>query len=139
MQKSDEVLRYILSFRERCTIYGNIENYFVYEKRFKDEDFTVIILEQILKNLEKSGYIYQDLVVDKNTTRHILWHLSATGEMFILEDGYEGILKRNLQEKSRIEKNDKRLSYGTVLLAIGTFLLVLVEAYRTYLEFFSCN
>ncbi|MCK9403443.1 MAG: hypothetical protein M0Q26_08595 [Chitinophagaceae bacterium] len=68
--------------------------------------------------------------------------ITFKGIMFINEGGYEQKATDDRISRELRDSRDKRLSNGTVYLAIGTFLLVLVEALihrHELLSLFSCH
>ncbi len=116
----------------------------IYLKQYKDKESIVIVHTagepqyinadeqlRIINKLKRDGYIIKSN--DDNS-----WSYEITVEGMI----FEGYVEQNKQKAAAIRRQkdfDNRLSYGTVFLAIGTFLLFAVELYRTYLEHFSCH
>jgi hypothetical protein len=143
LQKCDEILRYFNMTDSKSRAYMEIEEHFCYndvvKEQYGDKEFYPFIIEHLIKELSNKGYIRKDErqvvrqkiePVTKQKTEYPLDDLhilTVEGELFISLDGYKGLSERTSQENLRRVRNDMLLSYGTVLLAIGTFLLVAIE------------
>jgi hypothetical protein len=108
-------------------------------KTDRHEDFL-----EMIEILKEDGMIRRVNEAEKmeeiDKSRDVL--ITVKGSLLIENGGYAQKFKNEKSDRELRDSRDKRLSNGTVYLAIGTFLLVLVEALihrHELLSLFSCH
>jgi len=86
----------------------------------------------MLETLEEHGFI----IIDKSAGNHPIVKLTYKGYFF---GGFNEQKKRKEADIKRRDRFDRQLSYGTVFLAVATVLLVCIEFFRLYMQYFSCH
>lgn len=107
----------------------------------------IVEIDLIMDKLRDDGYIdyiagQQKISKDLRASEGLNMRKNFNGAVFIADGGYVTKSSREKTDRELRDSRDRRLSNGTVYLAVGTFLLVLVESliHRHELaSIFSCH
>lgn len=130
-EKLNFVLDYIKQQREYNDLYREIDEHANIRGQFYPGE-----IDLIMDKLRADGYV--DFIAGNHlgTTQRasdgLQMRRSFEGTVFISKGGYVKEAELNATVERIRNNRERMLSVGTVLLAIGTFLLVAWEMYKTY-------